>query len=478
METIQSLNQKYNPDELNKAYLAKITQARRYSRKSFKWFIHNIFSASFGVDEFIGGKYIDEVAESMEASKMTMDISARDHFKSTRLYAEVMYDIFTVERDTECRYFSYSAGMSSYHLSKIRRLIENNPFFAPSIFVNLSEQSNSIIKFRTPEGLLYEARAEGLLTFKRGIHAEVIYVDDPLKDPANKLSPTIIHSINNTMKTEMFPMMKKGGRFRVVGTPQTNDDFFFDKGLAKMFSIAIRPCIVNEAEKQVIWQEWKTYEELDQIRETLGEKAFNQEYLCKPAYSEDSYIERKDLQACVDKDLKPLTEYDGTRQVIAGYDIGKKAHPSHLAVFEVIPNQDSELEEYIQLESKFLDHIDYKDQIEYLIDVCERLKVDKLFYDNTRAEFELFAEQGLLPACMEPVTLSFKTNNALASNFNKVVQEGRLKLLPDQRQVDQILAVNNDLKAIESPMGHGDSFWSVAMALQPDSTPQFNITVF
>lgn len=35
----------------------------------------------------------------------------------------------------------------------------------------------------------------------------------------------------------------------------------------------------------------------------------------------------------------------------------------------------------------------------------------------------------------------------------------------DSPLTNQMLAVNNTLQAIESPRGHGDSFWSVAMAL-------------
>jgi hypothetical protein len=38
-------------------------------------------------------------------------------------------------------------------------------------------------------------------------------------------------------------------------------------------------------------------------------------------------------------------------------------------------------------------------------------------------------------------------------------------LLADERQRGQILCVSNELKAPETPMGHGDSFFSIAMAL-------------
>jgi len=54
----------------------------------------------------------------------------------------------------------------------------------------------------------------------------------------------------------------------------------------------------------------------------------------------------------------------------------------------------------------------------------------------------------------------------MAQVFKKYVHSGNLKLLVDSRQKGQILSVNNDLKAPETPLGHGDAFFSIAMALQ------------
>ena len=208
---------------------ATIELARRLAReKGLTWFINHILPYSFDRGTFIKGAYIDEVSKRMSENKWTMDISARDHFKSTRLYAEIMYDIFTTETDLECHYFSYQQGMSAYHLAKLKKMIQGNYFFRN--FEDLSPMALSAIYYNNGTAT-YHAVPEGLLSFKRGIHAERIYVDDPLKDPENKLAPTAIYKINNVIKTEMFAMVKKGGIFRVVGTPQTNNDFFFDEKL-------------------------------------------------------------------------------------------------------------------------------------------------------------------------------------------------------------------------------------------------------
>ena len=53
----------------------------------------------------------------------------------------------------------------------------------------------------------------------------------------------------------------------------------------------------------------------------------------------------------------------------------------------------------------------------------------------------------------------------MAQIFETAVHAGNLKLLQDERQKQQILSVNNDLKAPVTPMGHGDAFFSIGMAL-------------
>ena len=466
METSNSIDR----DERVEAVIEK---ARRLSRKyGLPWFIKHIFSKSFDKGTFIHGNYIDEVAKRMSDNAWTMDISARDHFKSTRLYAEIMYDIFTTDKDIECHYFSYQQGMSAYHLSKLKKMIEANPFFKG--FVDLSPTALSAINYFNGQAT-YHAMPEGLLSFKRGIHAERIYIDDPLKDPENKLAPTVIYKINTIIKTEMFAMVKKGGICRVVGTPQTNNDFFFDEQLQRKFSVAIRPAIVDEAKKIVIFPEWKSYEELCEIRDTIGDKAFNQEYMTKPSYSESSYIERKDLQAVVDASLAQATKYEGNNDVVAGFDIGKKAHPAHLAIYERWTDKEDGKYHYRQLVSKWFDGVEYKEQLDYLLWAIDNYRIDVLRYDNTRGEFEGFEEQGLLHRCMKPVQFNVKTNNAMAVSLNTIIREQRCTMIDDVRQIDQLLQVNNDLQAIESPQGHGDSFWSNALAMWEEKEREYRV---
>lgn len=452
------------------------TAINKAREQGFLWFIRHIFSFSF--DKFIDGDFLRTVAEHHDNYDWTMAISARDHFKSTRFYAEVMYEIFTTQKDIEAHYFSYQGGMSKYHIAKIKKMIENNPFFPENMFIDLTKDAQGTIRMSNAYGATYSLTPQGLLSFKRGIHADRIYVDDPLKDPENKLAPTAVLKINGIIKTELIAMVKEGGKCRIVGTPQTNSDFFFDPELNTRFNTTIRPAIINEANKEVIFPEWKSYEKLCDIRNTIGEKVFNQEYMCVPSYSEDSFIERKKLQACVDTELANQRAYGGEYDVVGGMDLGKKAHPSHIALYERRRDNATGKWKYKQLLSKWLDHVEYRQQLEIVKGLCEDFNVVKLRYDNTRAEFEAFAEQGLLPRCMEAVVFGMRKNQEMAVSFETVVNEQRCSLINDSRQIDQILQVNSELQAVESPMGHGDSFWSNALALYEPKEATYRIRGF
>ena len=450
-----------------------IEVAKRASRDpetGFKFFVNTVFSKSF--DNFVSGDYIDGVTDRMIEHRWTMDVTARDHFKSTRLYAEIMHAIFTAETNIECHYFSYNTDLARYHLEKIKNMVARNPFF--TTVRDNKERADSAMDYTNGKGRV-TVQPAGLNSFKRGIHAERIYIDDPLRDPENKVKPTVINKINRVIATEIYPMVNKNGYCRIVGTPQTYADFFFDEKLRQKWSVEIHDAIVDEVNKTVLWPEWKTFEELMFIRDTIGEKTFNQEYRTKPAYAEESYISRKNYMACINPALKniPMTKFETTNDVVAGFDIGKHAHPSHLAVFERWYKNDQWY--YKQILSKWMDKWTYTDQVEYLSMVCDLFSVTNLRYDNTRGEFESFDEQGKLPQAMKPKNLIGKFRHGLSTNFDAITTSQRVEYINDKRQTEQILAVNDNLEAVESADGHGDSFWSVALALNNEKPKVYRV---
>ena len=434
-------------------------------------FVNEIFSLSF--DDFVKGEYVNQISRFME-NKRTMRISARDHFKSTSFYAHFMrHSMMNADKNVEGHYFSFKQGMAGYHIRKIRQLIKENPIF--NSCRDMKTNAENVIKLTWDGKHHHTLEPQGLMSFKRGIHCDLIYVDDPFQDPASKLVTTIIDKINSILKTQILDMVKKDGQLHIAGTPQTVIDFFFDKELQKSFETLILPAIVNEKEKKVLWKEWMSWNELQKRKKERGVKVFNQEYLCTPVYTEQAFFHREQIISLVNEKYSKsaIKDYETNNDVVAGFDIGKKAHPSHLAVFEIVDGK------MIMIFQKFMDHWDYIKQVDYLDMIIKNLKVDRLYYDDTRGEFESLYEQGVLPNEMEPVHFTNKIKVAMATEFEKAVVNKTMTFLNDQRLINQVLVVDNDLNAITTPEGHGDSFWSIALAFSEVSlNMQPEITIF
>ena len=416
-----------------------------------------------------------------------MRVSARDHFKSMSFYAHIMWKVmrlFFNDERREIQYFSYKESMAAYHTAKIKEAIFCNPFFTEVI--DIKSKAESVLSYQWYKGgPKLTVTPRGLLEFKRGIHCDDVYVDDALQDPENKMILTRIEKINNVMKTQILDMFQR--EIHIVGTAQTKQDFFFDTNFSHRFKNAFQPAVINYEDKKVLWEEWMPWDELMAKKIERGDKIFNQEYQCSPVYSEEAFVNPENYEACVNQDLKNYSilewldlknkrEQDKDwedRDVAGGFDIGKKAHPSHFAVFE----RDHESKKWIQIHSKWMDGWDYTDQKNYLQEACSAFNLYILYYDNTRGEFESFDEVGELPDACEGINFTVKSKHSMATNLDKALAQKDIEFLSDQRQKGQILIMNNDLKAPETPEGHGDSFWSVCMALKDYEGAAIDVTV-
>ena len=440
---------------------------------NFRQFVYKVFSQSFD-GEFVKGQYILDCCERLASNQNTIEITARDHFKSTRIYAYLMWLMLTATDNVEVQYFSFNERMAGYHMVKLKDMIDGNVWCQAleraGHLLNQTPTAKTLVEYINPLGAKITIHPRGMKSFARGVHADVIIIDDPFPDAKNKATPTEISNVNHIVRASIFSMVKDAGSIHIVGTPQTEIDFFFDKELEGEFNITIKPAILNDKTKEVLWPEWMDYGKLMTRQKRLGIRLFNQEYMASPAYSENSFLQPELVKQAIDLKLKPCRKYDGDADVVAGFDIGKKAHPSHIAVFK------KEDGIYTQLYSKWMDKWDYTAQVEFAEQLIEDLKIDTMYYDATRGELEALEEQGKLPYQFEPVHFTTKKRHAMATILDINFANGTIKLLNDARQYRQLLSVNNELQAVESPEGHGDSFWSAGMGLLDyDKDPQISV---
>jgi hypothetical protein len=444
------------------------------SSNDFTFFVNNVFCHS--VKKFIKGEYVDDTTRLLSQNKRTIRISARHHFKSFSFYAYFMWKLMFegATSSIESHYFSFNADLAGYHISKIKRCIQDNPYFED--IIDAKPIAESVLRYTWDRKNYTTLSPHGLIQFKRGIHGDLIFVDDPFQDPENTLNPVVIYKINEIFKSNILDMPKEpDGELHVAGTPQTDQDFFFDPNLTKRFAVKTLPAIYTDKDgiERALWPEWMDLDELYRKQEERTPRIFSREYLCTPAYSTKGFFDReKIVTKVVNKDIsqwKARLAYNPTNMVVAGFDIGKKTHPSHLSVFEVVNGK------LRMVHQKWMDGWSYSNgkqfneayptQLEYLKMCIKNFKIKHLTYDNTRGEFEAFAEQDLLPVEMEPIVFSSSMKNTLATNFDRLVERNQIEIIDEKRLIDQICVVTDDLQTIQSTQGHGDAFWSICMAI-------------
>jgi len=461
------------------------------AKTDFTFFVEHIFAASF--PKFISGEHVRNVCAFLQNNKKTIRVSARDHFKSTGTYAHVMWRILQTEGlpdengeyqpyDWDAYYFSYQKELAAHHIGghkdSIRRLIERNPYYKG--IHDLKSRAESILMYswdaeKGDAKHIAMVKPQGLLAFKRGLHAPTVYVDDPFQDPEDKMNPTTILKINRTFLNQVMSIPHKDGELHVVGTAQTKDDFYFDKDITHRFAVSILSAVVDWDRKIALWPEWMDWDELMSKRRELG-RWFPQEYLCEPVSSESAFFQREQI----DRITYPIYSVSGrlmsdrkkwllttpfeqkapfTYPIVAGLDIGKKRHPSHVAVFEIRGQK------WDMIYQEFWDFMDYYDQVLKCGEIIHHFGVEFFGFDNTRGEFEGFMEQGILPSEMSPVILNNRKKGALSAKFDEKVTRNHMRLLEDERLKKSILSVTNEVVALETPEGHGDAFFSIMCAL-------------
>ena len=268
-----------------------------------------------------------------------------------------------------------------------------------------------------------------------------------------------ITKVEDHFMTESLFIPLKGVPVIVLGTPMMPGDILSKLQEDSRFKSRVLPALDPVPGRRVLMPELYNEEWLLE-QQKARPKSFASEFMLIPHFSTESYFEAEDLEKC---ESSTLINCDATipftceedDQFFAGFDVGKKRHPSHLVIFR---RRGDTIE---QVHSSFLDGWNYSDQIDYLNKVSENFDLNKGYVDNTRGELE---ERGL-DNIWKPMIFSTRSKNTMAQIFETYLHSGNLHLIKDERQKQQILSVNNELKAPETPLGHGDAFFSIAMAL-------------
>jgi len=435
-----------------------------YQVGSFYEFLRDVWSQSFDNPEYFGAWHVgvlaDDIEDCLEKGLNYVAVLPRFHFKSTILgHAFSVWRLLKAKRDMSILYLSYSDGMARYHLQEINKTINRNPQLL-DMMDNRSPKADYSFRYHVNKKPV-EIMHGGLFSFKRGMHVNgALIADDVLRDPENPLNTGQITKVEDHFMTESLFIPLKGVPVIVLGTPMMPGDLLSNLQKDDRFKSRVLPALDPTPDRRVLMPE--LYSEkwlLDQQR--ARPKSFASEFLLVPHFATEAYFSEDDIMKCEDDTLKSYSPHQTFKteagdQLFAGFDVGKKRHPSHLVIFR---RRGDKIE---QVHQSWLDGWSYSDQIQYLNEVAENYNLEKGYIDNTRGELE---DRGL-DHVWHSMTFSQKSKRTMAQIFEEYVYSENLTLIKDERQKQQILSVSNDLKAPETPMGHGDAFFSIAMALQ------------
>jgi hypothetical protein len=88
----------------------------------------------------------------------------------------------------------------------------------------------------------------------------------------------------------------------------------------------------------------------------------------------------------------------------------------------------------------------------------------------------MLAEKGELGGECERVHFTHKGKFKMAGAFDRAITNKEIELLNIPRTLNQILIVNNELQAPDTPEGHGDSFWSIGLSFMDQEDEGTDIT--
>ena len=442
-----------------------LVSQQKYKVGSFKDFLLNVWCHSFDHPEYFQAWHVsvlaDDIEECLRTGQNYVAVLPRFHFKSTLLgHAFSVWRLLTAPRDCSVLYLSYSDGMARYHIAEINKAVSRNPLLS-ELMENRNPKADYSARFYINKKPMEIAHG-GLFSFKRGMHVNgALIADDVLRDPENPLNMGQITKVEDHFLTESMFIPLKGVPVIVLGTPMMPGDLLAKLQDDSRFNSRVLPALDPVPDRPVLMPELYSKEWLLE-QQRARPKSFASEFMLVPHFSTESYFDEEDISKCEDESLRsaPATQvFSGNElndQVFGGFDVGKKRHPSHLVLFR-------KRGEYIeQIHQSFLEGWNYSDQIEYLNNVADNFNLTGGYVDNTRGELE---DRGL-DTRWRAMTFTRKSKHTMAQVFEQFVHSGLMKLIKDERQKHQILSVSNDLKAPDTPLGHGDAFFSIALALQ------------
>ena len=451
-------------------------------RAYFWWFLEEVFTKSFEGQTYTGREGTQEPYQfaalhrewavlAQYNSRLCIQ-APRAHLKTTVLGQGGPFWQMFKAKDNELVdgvYFSYNATLADEKVAMLKRLIKANPMCR--FWKDRKPTAESMIDFFVDwgDGPVAEVTliGSGIKSATRGRHPSYVICDDILSDFSNPLTSSELRLINRIFRQTIMSLPANyDDPLWLIGTPQAYDDILYQLAANEEWLWLVYPAVKDWVAKKTQWPEKFDFDRLMRIRKDITETPFEVEYQLTPVTVTDQFLTREDVLLAVDETLRPWPLADrftneARLATYGGVDVGKLVHPSHISIFLEMPSGT-----LIQLFQRFLDGTNYPQQVKILNALAEKFGLSRGYYDSTRNELD---DRGLSRRWRGRVfTAKLKADAAVALEKRVFAEEDErgIILLGDDRQLKSIVMVRKDLKSDEGPDGHGDAFWSNALAVK------------
>jgi phage FluMu gp28-like protein len=286
----------------------------------------------------------------------------------------------------------------------------------------------------------------------RGYPADDVWVDE------------FAHFTNGTDREiieALAPSLSRGGNICYISTPFGDQNLFFNYWHNRPH---VQKLIIN-------WKQCPDFkpEKIHEIRQTIGEDAFQQEYNNQFLSDiEGQEFPMELIQTCINSELT-YTDLQPTVQYIGGADIGRECDQTACVIFQ-------KTGENLQLVNKhIMRQTPYQDQLNYFTYLLTNFTFTNFVVDESGIGNMLAEQLSIGRHYVEPVTFNNENKQTMVSNLKRLMTEQRLQYPDDPLLIANIRAIRRKYTPTnylifeshrDSEIGHADLFWALCLALK------------
>lgn len=439
---------------------------------------------------------ISDVVVNRRETKLVCLVIPRGHSKTNTF--SVNYSVWRMWKDKMVKpseaieVLSANRPLSFKIVGEIQEIFETNKYLSYLVPAKNEENWNksriTLTNKNTCMVVTYGPSA-------RGLHPDIIIIDDPLKDNENS-HEEIIEIFKNIIVGQMEPHTQ----VIVVCTPQTQQDllaYLKEKCKTKnKWSYIWRSAVETdglgtspEHWTKLLWPEHWTMEEMIDKYDLMGRASFNRELLCNPTAEGTSFFSLKDINKTLDKNLGFSNEINGICYIGCdfAYSEGKHGDYSVSVVVDYLEGKehiikDKLKDEVLEFKVKNPIIIKYMDrykgmkphmQVNRLKELQTRFNPTRFIVDGTSCGVTFPQEIRNFGGSVESQNFDPNSRRDLLTHLSLLIEKHRIVFPYSDECEDMNKKINRlikELDAMEETKTKGDRFTVKSRADHDDCT--------